>query len=193
MLLFREQIKALIARKYGIAKEHDSGDGPFPKPRLNEERPPYQGVDYPPWPPLGEGLDIFSHTVKNQELPKEYELTSRHYNHVESLDGYSELRIRITDGQELLGKKVTILQVRRRDHSKERARLNHAWPIPLPYKEYLAFTVVTDTEVKIIESLKLSASEIVAQYLVLTKLIWEPSQLEDLLAEMRKMASNSER
>ena len=139
--------------------------------------------------PAGQGHSVFNDLVKPVNPPNEYELISQPYNRVESHEGHSELRIRVTDGKGLLGKKVTLLQIRRRDYSKERARLHHALPIPLPYREYRSFTIVTDTEVKIVESLKQQAPDVVARYFVPSNRISERSYLEDLLAGMTKIAN----
>jgi len=187
----RNQILSLVSDKYGIAVEHDTEAGPIPRPK--EEQPPYRGIEYPVWPPLGDGLAVFNDLAKLVSLPKEYELTSRPYNRIESVEGYSQLRIRVTDGRGLLGKKVTLLQVRRRDYSKERARLHHALPIPLPYKEYSAFTVVTDTEVALIESLRQRVPGLIIRYFLPTSRLtasWESSYKEDVLAGLRKAAND---
>jgi len=183
----KDQIRTLVAEGYGIVEEHDSEFGPIPRPK--EEQPPYRGIEYPLWPPLGAGLAVFDNIVKAGKLPKEYELTSRSYNRIEAVDGYSELRIRVTDGEGLLGKKVAILQIMRRDYSKERARLHHTLPIPLPYKEYMAFTVVTSTEVNIAESLKQRAPGVVVRYWVPSNRIGEQSYREDFWAGMAKVVS----
>ena len=183
----REQIRALVADRYGIANEHDNEAGPIPRPR--EEQFPYQGIEYPLWPPLGDGLAAFNDLAKPVSLPKEYELTSWPYNRIESVEGYSQLRIRVTDGNGLLGKRVTIFQIRRRDYSKERARLHHALPIPLPYREYVAFTVVTDTEVSIVENLKLRAPGVIVRYWVPSHRMGEQSYREDFWAGLVKVVS----
>lgn len=185
--IIREQIRALVVDRHGIAEEHDTEAGPIPKPK--EEQPPYQGIEYPFWPLLGDGLAVFNDLAKPVSLPKEYELTSRPYNRIESVEGYSQLRIRVTDGNGLLGKQVTLLQIRRRDYSKERARLHHALPIPLPYREYLAFTVVTDTEVNIVENLKWRVPGVVIRYWVPSHRIGEQSYREDFWAGMAKVVS----
>lgn len=183
----RDQIRSLVSEKYGIAEEHDTALGAIPKPK--EEQPPYPGLMYPYWPPLGAGLAVFDDIAKATKIPREYEVTSQPYNRIEELEGYSVLRIRITDGEGLLGKKVAVLQIRRHDYSKERARLHHVLPIPLPYKEYRAFTVVTNTEVDFVESLKQRASGVVVRYWVPSHRIGEQSYREDFLAGMAKVVS----
>jgi hypothetical protein len=128
------------------------------------------------------------HRESNQ-VPREYEVTSQPYNRIEELEGYSVLRIRIADGEGLFGKKVAVLQIRRHDYSKERARFHHVLPIPLPYKEYRAFTVVTNTEVDFVESLKQRASGVVVRYWVPSHRIGEQSYREDFWAGMAKVVS----
>lgn len=184
--ILQRHLRALLEERWGIAEEYDSAAGAIPKPK--EERSPYLGVEYPAWPPLGEGLSVFNDIAKQDGSPREYQLTSKPYNRLESFEGYSEVRIRITDGKSLLGKDVTIFQVRRRDYSKERARLHHSIPIPLPYKEYLAFTVVTDTEVALIEQLKQRIPGLVVRYFVPGNRMREKSYLEDFLASLRRAA-----
>jgi hypothetical protein len=186
----KDWIRAIVAERYGIAKEHDGEAGPIPRP--DEDRPPYRGIEYPPWPPLGERLAIFGELGETVQQPREYELISLPYNRLESLDGYSELRIRVSDGQDLLGKKATILQIRRRDYSKEWARLHHALPLPLPYKNYRAFTVITDTEVKTIEQLKEKTSRLRIRYLAPNNRISDRSYLQDVLAAMKKSSEEGE-
>lgn len=183
----RDQIHSLIFEKYGIAEEHDTTKGAIPNPK--EDQPPYAGVPYPYWPPLGAGLAVFDDIAKSTKKPREYEITSQPYNRIEALDGYSELRIRITDGEGLWGKKVAVLQIRRHDYSKERARLHHVLPIPLPYKEHMAFTVVTNTEVDFVESLKQRTSGVVIRYWLPSHRIGEQSYREDFLAGMAKVVS----
>ena len=183
----RGQIRSLVSDKYGIAGEHDTTQGVIPKPK--QEEPPYQGVEYPVWPPLGVGLAVFNDIVTRTKLPREYEITSQPYNRIEAIDGYSQLRVRVTDGEDLLGKKVAVLQIRRRDYSKERARLHHVLPIPLPYKENIAFTVVTSTELNIVESLKQRAPGVVIRYLLPTYRMGEQSYREDFLAGLKKVVS----
>ena len=119
-------------------------------------------------------------------LPKEYQLTSKPYNRLEDIAGYSEVRIRVTDGKELLGKRATVLQVRRRDYSKERARLHHSIPIPLPYKESLTFSIVTNTEVAMIEAVPRQLPGLVVRYFVSNIRMGDKSYLEDFLISLKK-------
>lgn len=149
----QKELRKLVEEKIGIRHEHDTLSGHISDPE--KEPSPYDDtIEYPAWPPLGDGLDRFRHTARQFAPPREYQLTSHPYNRIESIEGYSRLRIRVTDAQELLGKGLTIVQIRRRDFSKERARLHHALPIPLPYREIHAVSLVTDTEVALIEQLK---------------------------------------
>jgi hypothetical protein len=187
----QEQLRALVRERIGVAEEYDNSAGPIPKPK--EKRPSYSGVEYPAWPPLGEELSLFSDPAKEVRPPQEFQVTTQPYNRLESVEGFSEARIRVSDGKILLGKNVTILQIRRRDYSKERARFNHAMPIPLPYKEYSVFTVVTNTEVALIESLRQRVPGLVIRYFLPTSRLtasWESSYREDVLAGLRKAAND---
>jgi hypothetical protein len=189
--LVQEQLRLLVRERIGVAEEYDRSAGPIPKPI--EERPPYSGVEYPVWPPLGEELSLFNDLAKDVHPPQEFQLTTQPYNRLESVEGFSEARIRISDGETLLGKNVTILQINRRDYSKERARFNHAMPIPLPYKENSAFTVVTDTEVALIESLRQRVPGLIIRYFLPTSRLttsWDSSYREDALAGLRKAAND---
>ncbi len=160
--LILQELRGLVAETLGIAEEYDTAKESIPEPK--SERPPYIGYEYPPWPPLGEGL-AFIRKDSQSSPPPEYELTSQPYNKLESINGFSEVRIRVSDGRQLVGRAVTILQIRRRDYSREWARVWHL-AIPLPYKEDRAFTVVTNTEVALIEKLKKRVPGLAVRYFV---------------------------
>ena len=187
----QEQVRRLIAQEIGIAEEQNNSPGLTGK--QSEQQPSYLENEYPTqWPPLGVGLSIFSDVAHQFNHPREYQLTSLAYNQLEAIEGYSEVRIRVTDGKELLGKDVTILQIGRRDYSMERARLHHSIPIPLWYKEHRIFTVVTDTEVTFIEKLKQRVHGLVIRYFVPNSRIsqsWDNSYREDFLAGIMKVAA----
>jgi hypothetical protein len=186
----QEQVLRLIAQEVGIAEEQSNSSGLTGK--QSEQQPSFEN-EYPTqWPPLGVGLSIFSDVAHHFNRPREYQLTSRPYNQLKDIEGYSEVRIRVTDGKELLGKDVTILQIGRRDYSMERARFHHSMPIPLWYKERHVFTVVTDTEVMLIEKLKQRIHGLVIRYIVPTSRIsrsWDNSYREDFLAGLMKVAA----
>lgn len=187
----QEQVRRLIAQEVGIAEEQNNS--PELTGKQSEQQPSYLENEYPTkWPPLGVGLSIFSDVAHHFNRPQEYQLTSRPYNQLEAIEGYSEVRIRVTDGKELLGKDVTILQIGRRDYSMERVRFHHSIPIPLWYKERHVFTVVTDTEVTLIEKLKHQIHGLVIRYFVPTSRIsqsWDNSYREDFLAGLLKVAA----
>lgn len=186
----QEQVRRLIAQEVGIAEEQHNSPGLTGK--QSEQQPSFEN-EYPTqWPPLGVGLSIFSDVAHQFNRPREYQLTSLAYNQLEFIEGYSEVRIRVTDGKELLGKDVTILQIGRRDYSLERAHLHHSIPIPLWYKERRVFTVVTDTEVMRIEKLKRQIYGLGIRYFVPTSRIsrsWDNSYREDFLAGLMKVAA----
>lgn len=166
-----EKIRGLVAEKMGIAEEHDNKLGVIPKPKENrpsyrgiEWPPSYQGAEWPPWPPLGEGLAFFRDSVESVGHPKEYQLTSKLKERLEAARGFSEVRIRVTDGKGLLNRTVTILQVSRQDYSVDQD-YSHIAGIPLG-KKRLAFRLVTDSEVALIESLKEVIPGLVVRYFV---------------------------
>jgi hypothetical protein len=167
--IVRRHLRELVAQIHGIAEENDNLGGTIPPPK--EHRPDYHGggpsdEEYPSWPPLGDGLVVFSDAGSPFSSTREYQFTSQPYNRLESVDGYSEVRVRITDATTLLGKKATVLQLRRRDYSKERARLGHT-PFPLPFiQDKSRFLLVTDTEVAMVEQLKQRIPGMVTRYFV---------------------------
>lgn len=164
--LVQRDIHGVVEQRSGIAEEHENLAGPIPPPP--EERPPYAGRDdYPPWPELGEALAVLTGTKSSSPI-REYEVLSQAYNRMESGKAFSEVRIRVSDGRQLFGKAVSILQLKRRDYSREWARFHHALPFPLPYKEDLAFTVVTSTEVDLVEQLKKRNPGLALRYFVLS-------------------------
>lgn len=158
-------LRELVAEKIGIRNEYDSAAGRIPKPESH--RLPYIGAEVGWWPEVGPGL---SHLGKGLSfpVPREYELTSQPYNQLESIKGFSEVRIRVVEGKGLLGNDVTIIELRRRDYCNEWAMLGRSAhiAIPLPYKEDRAFTLVTTTEVKLFEALKTRIPALVIRYFV---------------------------
>lgn len=107
------------------------------------------------WPILGEGL---AHLAGQRSLKtvREYQLTSQPYNQIESLNSFSQVVIRVSDGSVLFDQPVTILQVTRTDRSREWARTHDFHGvIPLPYKEeWWSVGIVTSTEIALIEEVK---------------------------------------
>lgn len=186
----QEQVRRLIAQEVGIAEEQSNSSGLTGK--QSEQQPSFENKYPTQWPPLSVGLSIFSDVAHHFNRPREYQLTSRPYNQLKDIEGYSEVRIRVSDGKELLGKDVTILQIGRRDYSMERVRFHHAMPIPLWYKERHVFTVVTDTEVMLIEKLKQQIHGLGIRYFVPSSRIsrsWDNSYREDFLAGLMKVAA----
>src|SRR5207244_2305365 len=116
--------------------------------------PKQLGGDARDWPVLGEGL-AYLWGKGPAQVASEYQLTSQPYNRVESINGFSQVAIRVSDGTNLFGQKVTILQVSRSDHAREWARSHSLHGLfPLPYKEDRAsLGLVTNTEAAFIEDL----------------------------------------
>lgn len=155
--LVRDELRSLVSEKMGVAREIEGS-----YVRLGEMHPwmktTREHFDGAAWPPMGEGLVGFQALDMQFGPPIEYELMSQPYNQTDRVSGFSELYVRISDARELFGKNVTLIQLRRRDHSKEWFRLGHLGfvnsAIPLPFKKYWDFDLVTDTEVSLIEQLK---------------------------------------
>ena len=158
----QQAIKEIIANSLGIRNEHDSTTGVIPKPEA--ERPPYLGAEIEPWPEMGPGLSYLGKGLSFSE-PLEYEITSRPYNQIESI-GFSELRIRIVEATGILGRQTTLIELRRRDYCREWAILGRSVhvAIPLPYKEHWSFTLMTETEVKLIEQMKKTFQDVSIRY-----------------------------
>jgi len=177
-----KDVRALVAESIGILVEYHAAKGPIPEPK--RRRPPYVGEEYGPWPEVGKGLSYLGMYL-SFPTPEEHELTSLPYNQIGSIKGFSELRIRVIEGTGLLDKEVTIIEMRRRDYSREWARIGASvhLAIPLPYKEDRAFTVVTDTEVRLIEQLKSRSSGLAIRYFV--PYPWRIQVSNEYSAEMR--------
>jgi hypothetical protein len=183
-----DAIRRLVEQKFGIKEQYDNGAGAIPGPITS--RPPYIGTEAlagTPWPEIGSGLEYFG-VDPSLPKPQEYELRSGFYNQIESIQGFSELRLRVVDGTSLFGKEGTILELRRRDYCREWAlggRSVHI-AIPLPYKEKRAFTVITDTEVKLIEALKSVIPGLTIRYFASGRVNIDFSKIKDAAREMAK-------
>lgn len=181
-----DAIRRLVEQKFGIKEQYDNVAGTIPEPITS--RPPYVGTEaltVTPWPEIGPGLEYFG-IDPSLPKPQEYELRSGFYNQIESIKGFSELRLRAIDGTGLFGKEGTILEIRRRDYCREWAlggRSVHI-AIPLPYKENRAFTVITDAEVTLIETLKSLIPGLTIRYFVSGSGHIDFSKIKDAAKEM---------
>lgn len=136
-------LQQLVKDEIGIVEDHE--DASVMTVRSSSE--------WPPWPPLGPRLEtVIKHNGRSAAI-QEYHLISQPYNHLPDVNGRSEVQLLISDGSTVLQKPVTLIQLRRKDHSREWARFWHL-AIPLPYKEQNTFTLVTDTEIALLEKLK---------------------------------------
>ncbi|MDE3040200.1 MAG: hypothetical protein KGJ82_06445 [Nitrospirota bacterium] len=143
-----KELRKLVQERWGILEEFDNSQNPIPQPSDNIVR---SDLD---WPILGEGLSRLD-TNRSFICPQEYQLTSRAYNQVTSINGHSQVVIRVTDAAGLLGSEAAILELTRSDWAREWARSSFHGLFPLPYKEDRAsLGVVTSTEVTLIEDLK---------------------------------------
>lgn len=143
-----KELRKLVQERWGIFEEFDNSEHPIPQPSDKIVR---NDLD---WPILGEGLSRLD-TERGSISPREYQLTSRPYNQVTSINGHSQVVIRVTDAAGLLGSEATILQLTRSDWAREWARSSFHGLFPLPYKEDRAsLGVVTSTEITLVEDLK---------------------------------------
>jgi hypothetical protein len=147
----RATLQELVAARWGILEEQENAVGPI------SMKPPTSDIvnENLRWPILGEGLARLRGSASSQ-MAQEYQLTSQPYNKIESVKGYSQAVIRISDGAPLFDRSVTVLQVTRTDWSREWARTQELhWIFPLPYKEdRQSVGIVTSTEIALIEELK---------------------------------------
>lgn len=161
----KQAIRDIIEVSLDIGQEHESVMTDIPKPET--EHPPYIGAEVGNWPETGSGLTCLG---KGLSFPKplEYEITSRPYNNIDSIDGFSVLRLRVIEAKGLLDKEATIIELRRRDYCRDWALAGHSIhiAIPLPWKESRAFTIITEKEVALIERLSTKFDEISIRYFV---------------------------
>ncbi|TKB75934.1 MAG: hypothetical protein E8D46_00875 [Nitrospira sp.] len=145
----RNAVRGLVEARWGILDEQENITRPIKmKPATAEII--HEALH---WPILGEGLVRLSDQA-SMKTAREYQLTSQPYNKIESLRGFSQVVIRVSDGATLFDQPVTILQVTRTDRLWEWAREFHGL-IPLPYKEERwSVGIVTSTEITLIEDLK---------------------------------------
>ncbi|MBU6435443.1 MAG: hypothetical protein KJS98_19205, partial [Nitrospirae bacterium] len=101
-----KELRKLVQERWGILEEFDNSQNPIPQPSDNIVR---SDLD---WPILGEGLSRLD-TNRSFICPQEYQLTSRAYNQVTSINGHSQVVIRVTDAAGLLGSEAAILELTR--------------------------------------------------------------------------------
>lgn len=183
----RDELSGLVRERWGILEEYENDTGQIPEP------PPQLVRADLSWPILGEELC----RLRDNQVPiktREYQLISRGYNDVPSINGRSQVVIRISDGRELFGAEVAILQITRSDRSREWARSSFHGLIPLPYKEErLSVGVVTSTEIALIEEIKSKFPGIMVRYFVTQSFQFHPEdgrllrlQMEQALQQLKK-------
>lgn len=156
----RDTLRGLVKDQWGILEEQDNVPEPISQPSPQVIR------DDLNWPMLGEGLARLNENgfpLRTQE----YQLTSQPYNKVTSINGRSQVVIRVSDSAPLFEADMTILQISRTDRAREWARSSFHGIIPLPYKEDRAsLGVVTSTEIALIENLKKFIPGLAIRYFV---------------------------
>ncbi|MEC4891261.1 MAG: hypothetical protein RI101_14515 [Nitrospira sp.] len=174
----RDELSGLVRERWGILEEHENETGPIPEPSPQLVRADLS------WPILGEELG----RLTDNQVPmktQEYQLTSQGYNDVSSINGRSQVVIRISDGRGLLGLDAAILQITRSDRSREWARSSFHGLIPLPYKEErVSIGVITSTEIALIEELKKQFTGITIRYFVTQSFHFHPEDARLLRLQM---------
>ncbi|THJ24716.1 MAG: hypothetical protein CAF45_004030 [Nitrospira sp. CG24E] len=170
----RDTLRLLVRERWGIVEEQDNSTGP-----IRDDSTMYKAEGYHSpiniindnlrWPILGQGLTRLAGPLASGTA-REYQLTSQPYNKIESLNGFSQVVIRVSDGNPLFDYPVTILQLTRTDRSREWARTHDFHGvIPLPYKEeWWSVGIVTSSEIDLIEELKRSIPGISVRYFVVS-------------------------
>jgi hypothetical protein len=141
------QLRSFVGKRLGIASEGEV----IPEGHTARSSTETKEFIWAPWPVFGEDFAKLRALGMTFEQPREYEITSKRYNQIEKLSGYSVIGIRIIDGKPLFGKECVLIVLRRSDHSKEWAYMWHGI-IPMPFKIAADHDLVTDTEIGLIES-----------------------------------------
>lgn len=134
---------------------------------------------------FGNGFVDFENIGIRVRQPKEYQIKSNRYNHVESISGTSELRLRLADGRSLFGRPCALMVVYRVDRSRQYGRY---YDIPLPLIVSVEDDLVTNTEIAFIEELASTISNVKPRYFV--PYPWGKNEKDwlDLMKEVRKEA-----
>jgi hypothetical protein len=159
----RDAVRGLLEARWGILDEQEDATGHITMTPAARELV-YVELN---WPILGKGLKRLSDQASTRTA-REYQLTSQPYNKIESLDGFSQVLIRVSDGAALFDQPASILQLTRTDRSREWARSGEFHGIfPLPYKETRwNVGIVTSTEIGLIEDLKKQIPGLAIRYFV---------------------------
>lgn len=152
----RKQIEISVQKNFGIEEARET----------STKTEDHQAIDLnmPEDPLLGHGFGGFRHIAPTAKSTREYTIVSKEFNRVAKVDGYSISRWRIGDGRELFGQPWTILVVERADFSREWAR-DHTG-IPWPFKISGTTRLVTETEIRLIESIRGQNEKVVVEYFV---------------------------
>lgn len=118
----------------------------------------------PEEPLLGDGFSGFHQLLPSMTNAHEYQIISKEYNRLPEVDGYSIAKWRIGDGKEIFGRAGAIIVVQRADYSREWAR-DHTG-IPWPFKISGTNRLVTETEIDLIDRLKLKNKAVAIQHFV---------------------------
>lgn len=138
----RHELVDFLARKVGVASQGEI-DIHADREKASSEANEQIGKG---WPLFGDGFRALQVLGMRLDPPKEYQIISQRYNQVEKLSGYSQMKLRISDGKQLFNKDFTVIVMRRHDRSREWAAISEL-RIPLPFKEEVENFLVTSTEI----------------------------------------------
>lgn len=152
----KAQIEELVRDSFGIEQAQERA--------LQIDSAKYVDPNDPKEPLLGDGFSGFHQLSPGMTTAHEYQIISKQYNRLPEVEGYSITKWRIGNGQEIFGRAGAIIVVQRADYSREWAR-DHTG-IPWPFKISGTNRLVTETEIDLIERLKLKNRRVTVQHLV---------------------------
>jgi hypothetical protein len=142
--LVRLRLREEIDKVVGIASEEESVTGEESHNAGAKE------FVWRSWPVFGESFSKLKALGLHFDPPKEYEVRSKHYNTLEQSKNHSEAEYGIFEGTPIWGNESTVIIIRRKDTSREWARM---WEglIPLPFKIDSTHHLVTSSELDLVQ------------------------------------------
>lgn len=154
--LAKTRVHDLVKESFGIRKAHE----------ISASRSHFRSVDLhePKEPLFGDGFSDFRAVQSGIRRTREYRIITNQYNRSEKYQGYSTSLWRIGDGNGLFGRPCAVLVIQRIDHSREWSR-DHTG-LPWPFKVSGDETLVTDTEIALLERLRSDDKAVKTAYFV---------------------------